>query len=171
MSKKRKNLKHTFLAGVIVVVVALVFGIGGYYVGSKHSSIPKDPSGNTAGYVIAHQAREQVNNFYKQYIEDNNKPELRPLLLRGYGSNNLVFYNSYYQHGFDPITCSSLVPTAAAITRVLPGTVATVYADISYADHSTSIIKATVLINNDGIKIDSITCPGDKGNLTPQVMM
>jgi hypothetical protein len=166
MSKKRKRFNYKY--GVLLFLAsALIFGIGGYYLGSRGHNAYRDPSGNQSGYVNAQPAKEQVYNFYRQYIEDNNKPELRPFLLRGYGSNNLVFYSTYYRHGFNPITCSSLAPTAVTVTRATPGTVATAYVELEYSDQSTSTIKATVLINNEGIRVDSITCPGDKGNLPP----
>lgn len=171
MSKKQISLtrKHNSLLLVLVVVaVAIVFGVGGYYLRSSEVNAYKDPSGNTAGYVIARQAEGQVKNFYRQYIKEYNNSKFLLRDVQGYGSDNLAFYNSYYQHGFNPITCSSLAPVAVNISKTTPGTVATVYADLEYSDHSTSTVKATVVINNDGIKIDSITCPGDKGNLPPE---
>jgi len=171
MNTKRKNqiTKYQKLAYIsVMIVVALVFGIGGYYVGSKNDDTYKDPSGNRAGYIIGQQAAAQVNNFYQQYIKDYNKPEFYNQLLRGYGSDNLIFYNSYYQHGFNPITCSTLAPTRVTVASATPGTVATVLANLTYSDSSTSTLKSTVVINNDGIKIDSILCPGDKGNLPPK---
>jgi len=171
MSKKQKSLKYKYssLKYILIPAVVVASGVGGYFFGSNSDNKYKDPSGNTAGYVLAEQAKGQVNNFYRQYIERYSEPQRLSTYIRVYGSNNLVFYNTYYQHGFDPITCSSLRPVGVTVTRAAPGTVATVYADLTYSDHSTSTIKATVLINNDGIKIDSITCPGSKGNLPPQV--
>lgn len=169
MRKKQKsiNYKFSYLSYVLIVAIAAVFGAGGYILGLLSNDTYKDPSGNRWGYVSARSAKEQVNNFYRQYIEDGNKPELRPLLIRGYGSNNLNFYNSYYKHGFDPITCSSLKTTAFTVTNATSGTVATVDVNLEYSDQSISTLKTSVLINNDGLKIDSIKCSGDKGSLLP----
>jgi hypothetical protein len=171
MSTKRNNQitkykKREYI--FIIIVVAIVFGIGGYYAGSKSHDIYKDPSGNNAGYIVGQQAAAQVNNFYQQYIKDYNKPEFYNQLLRGYGSDNLIFYNLYYQHGFNPITCSSLAPTTITVVRATPGTVATVLANLTYSDSSTSTLKSTVVINNDGLKIDSVSCSGNKANLPPR---
>jgi hypothetical protein len=114
-------------------------------------------------------ATDQVANFYKQYIDTRNIqriPGYQSRLIEAYGSQNLVFYSRYYQHGFDAITCSTVMPTKVTASLVSTGPMAIVNAVAAFPDGSTAIIKATVVLT-DKLAIDSITCPGEKGNLPP----
>lgn len=117
-------------------------------------------------YVDGEEATQHVQSFYEQYIKtaDQNR---RKLLVSMSGSKNLVFYNDYYKHGFDPITCSSVSVKIITASLISTGPVAHIAAKIDYVDGSASEIKASVVLNDDGLKLDSITCPGDKANLPP----
>jgi hypothetical protein len=59
------------------------------------------------------------------------------------------------------------MPTTVTVTHVTPGAGAEVIALANYPDGSTTDIDLTLVINNEGFRIDSITCHGDKGNLLP----
>lgn len=117
---------------------------------------------HTIPYVDGEAAADQVENFYQQYL--NPRTLSKRMLVEGYGNKNLAFYYDYYQHGFDPIVCSTEVPVEVTASLVSTGPVAVVNALAKYTDGTKSNIVVRVVLN-DGMEIDSITCPGDKGNL------
>ncbi len=78
-----------------------------------------------------------------------------------------MFYSQYYRHGFDPIVCSEVMPTSVTATSVTPGPGATVTATAKYPDGTTANIGLTLVLNNKGFGIDTVTCPGNRGNLPP----
>lgn len=174
MAKKQKIPVHVKKLGflpnaTIALLILVVAGVVGYYIGLRHNNPNAIPSQNKVGYVISQEATDQVTDFYRQYINSSTASEFRRVLLNGYGSKNLVFYDAYYQHGFDPIVCSSVMPIKVNVSHTIPGPVATVDVAVEYPDHSTAALTATVVINNEGLKIDSITCPGARGNLPPSL--
>lgn len=175
MSKKLHllNKKNTPLTiGVIVTLIAIILsGFIGYRLAYQKYNPNKIPTQNTPGYITADAARNQVNNFYQQYLypRKDTPEESRKIYISGYGDKNLVFYSGYYQHGFDPIVCSSVMPTSVTATSVKPGPGAVVNAEAKYPDGSTANIVATLVLNVEGFRIDSITCPGAKGNLPPNL--
>ena len=169
MKKKYQNKKPLILSLTAVAVVAIVSGFLGYSFGlNKHSN--DTPKQNIPGYVTSESARNQVNNFYLQYLNPKKEsPDtFREMLVANYGDKNLIFYKTYYQHGFDPIVCSATMPTSVVATDVRPGPGASVKAKAVYTDGTTSVIDVTLVQNTEGFKIDTITCPGDKGNLPPR---
>ena len=118
-------------------------------------------------YVDGNEATDQVANFYRQYIKPGATPAFQKFLIKGYGTNNLLFYTVYYQHGFDPVTCSTTMPIKVTAALVATGPVATVKAVAEYPDHSKGNIVARVVFDDRGLNIDAVTCPGTKGNLPP----
>ncbi len=173
MKKKQtvtqSNTKLKLLT-VLVLAAMVVSGLVGYRLAYQKYDPNKTPNQNTPGYITASEARDQVNNFYEQYLNPNKNSveNSRNITVEGFGSKNLVFYREYYQHGFDPIVCSAVMPTSVTATSVRPGPGAVVHATASYPDGSTADITLTEVLNNEGFKIDTITCPGDKGNLLPR---
>jgi hypothetical protein len=178
MTKKSTSSKQTYILPTIksplsLVVVALITivlsGFVGYRLAYQKYNPNITPTQNTPGYIAADAARNQVNNFYQQYLHPKKETpeESRNVYVSHYGDKNLVFYKAYYQHGFDPIVCSSVVPTSVTATSVQPGAGAVVDAEAKYPDGSTANIVLTLVLNAEGFRIDSITCPGDKGNLPP----
>lgn len=167
--KKAEQTKKQFVIKLsIMVVVALVGGVAGYLIGvNKSDGTPKQ---NKPGYITAESATNQVNNFYQQYLNPKKESpeESRNYYVSQYGDKNLVFYKTYYQHGFDPIICSTVMPATVTVTDAQPGAGATVNAKAVYPDGSAANINLTLVMNNEGFKIDTITCPSDKGNLPPQ---
>lgn len=168
MKKNLQTKKQLTITLILLMSVIVLSGLVGYNLGlyRAHNDTPKQ---NTPGFITAEAARDQVNNFYQQYLHSKGQdPEKwRNILVSNYGSKNLVFYKIYYQHGFDPITCSSTMPISVTATNIQPGPGATAKAEAIYTDGSTAIIDVTLVINTEGFKMDTITCPGDKGNLTP----
>ena len=118
-------------------------------------------------YVDGSDATEQVANFYRQYINPRTTPAFQKYLINGYGNNNLRFYTDYYQHGFDPVTCSTTLPIKVTAALVSAGPVATVNAIAEYTNNTKDNIVARIVLDDQGIKIDSIACSGNKGNLLP----
>jgi hypothetical protein len=147
------------------LVIAVLCGGSGYYAGRQTHKINEDALQNRVGYIVDRQAAEHVDSFYRQYIKPTNTVYLQRKFLEGYGSKNLLFYSAYYQHGFDPIVCSAAMPVAITISRARSGPAGTVEVTAEYPDGSTATLTASVVIGNDGLKVDSVTCPGDKGNL------
>ena len=167
--KNTSQTKKQFIIKLsLAIAIALLGGIVGYLIGiNKSDSTPKQ---NVPGYITAEAATNQVNNFYQQYLNPKKEsPEAsRNYYVSQYGSKNLVFYKTYYQHGFDPIVCSVTMPISVTATNVQPGAGATVKARATYLDGTTSDIGLTLVLSSEGFKIDSITCPDGKGNLAPQ---
>lgn len=154
---------------VLALLVVIASGSAGYQFAYQQYNSNKIPTQNTPGYITVDAARNQVNNFYQQYLHPKKyTPEKsRKIYVSLYGDKNLMFYREYYRHGFDPIVCSSVMPTSVTATSVQPGASAVVNAEAKYPDGSTANIVATLVLNNEGFRIDSITCPGAKGNLPP----
>ena len=158
--------------GIAIAFIAVVLsGLVGYRLAYQKYNPHKIPTENKPGYITADEARSQVNNFYQQYLHPkaDTPDQSRQLYIRGYGDKNLVFYSQYYQHGFDPIVCSTIMPTSVTATSIQPGAGAVVNAKADYPDGSTATIVLTLVLNIEGFRIDSITCPGDKANLAPNV--
>lgn len=168
-TNKQTTFRESILIAAFVVVVIVLTGYLGYYIGTnKHDDgLPLE---NTPGYITADAARDQVNNFYQQYLnpKKQNPEASRELYISQYGDKNLVFYSKYYKHGFDPIVCSSIMPISVTALRVQPGAGAEVTAEAKYEDGTSANIDLTLVLNNEGFKIDTITCSGIKGNLPPQ---
>lgn len=168
MKKSQVNKLLAFKLST-TVVITLISGLIGYCIGlNRHDN--ETPKQNTPGYITVESARDQVNNFYQQYLHpgDNEPEKRRNILVSNYGDKNLVFYKTYYRHGFDPIVCSAIMPTSVTVADIQPGASATVTAKVVYPDGATENIDLTLVLNAEGFRIDTITCPGDKGNLPPQ---
>jgi len=163
---KQSTLQKTYSSPIVIALVILVLGLGSWGIhetSRNHSSLPTT---SRLAHVDGNDAVDQVSNFYRQYLQNTAKPDIQKGLIGAYGDQNLAFYNDYYQHGFNPITCSTETPTSVTASLVSTGPVATVKALATYPDHTTAIITAKVVLS-DKLAIDSITCPGDKGNLPP----
>lgn len=163
---KQPTFQKTYTSPIFLILAALLLVVGGwavYETSRNHSSLPTT---SKLAYVDGNDAVEQVSNFYHQYLSETGKPDFQKHLISVVGDQNLVFYNDYYQHGFNPITCSTVTPTNVTASLVSTGPVATVKALATYPDHTTAAITAKVVLS-DKLAIDSITCPGDKGNLPP----
>ena len=166
---KRKHPPLLYVLLLIALALALLARLIGWPVyhalTAKNVAIPFPKS--RLAYVDGSDATEQVANFYRQYTKPGATPAFQKFLIKGYGTNNLLFYTEYYQHGFDPITCSTTMPTKVTVALVSTGPVATVNAVAEYSDNSKENIVARVVLDDQGLNIDSITCPAAKGNLAP----
>ena len=155
------------IVSITALVGAVILGVCGYCIGSQKSTHIPAPTQSRPGYIISQQASEQVADFYSQYIKPSYSSSVREQFVASYGSQNLVFYNSYYQHGFDPIVCSTVMPIAVIVAAVTPGPEAIVVVSATYPDHSVAKWTASVVIDRQGLRVDAITCPGNEGNLAP----
>ena len=153
----------------VAFVGTFLGGFVGYSIAYSKYNPSKIPTQNTPGYITDREARDQVNGFYAQYLnpKQGSAEDSRKAYIDSYGTKNLAFYSQYYQHGFDPIVCSSSMPTDVKVTNVQPGPGATVTAAAKYPDGTTANIALTLVLNNEGFGIDTVTCSGDKGNLLP----
>ncbi len=163
---RRISLTTFLVAGIISIIAG---GVTGYSLAFTKYNPNRTPSDNVPGYITVDEARGQVKGFYEQYLRprESNSPVSRQAIIRSYGTKNLLFYSQYYQHGFDPIVCSTTMPSNVTTKNVTPGAGALVTAEARYPDGSTADIDVTLVLNRDGFGIDTITCPGDKGNLPP----
>lgn len=165
-----KQNKVSVTTTVVALIALVLGGFTGYLLAYQKYDPSKIPTENRPGYITADAARSQVNNFYKQYLNPKKESpeEARNVYISKYGDKNLVFYKNYYQHGFDPIVCSATMPISVTAKTIQPGAGAVVNAEARYPDGSTSDITLTLVLNSEGFRVDSITCPGDKGNLLPK---
>src|SRR6185369_703714 len=137
VTKKKTPIKQNrpFMITVVVALVATVLsGFVGYHLAYQKYNPSTIPTQNTPGYITADAARDQVNNFYRQYLHPRKDApeESRKAFVSAYGDKNLAFYRDYYQHGFDPIVCSSAMPTSVTATSVQPGVGAVVNVEAKY---------------------------------------
>ena len=131
--------------------------------------MPERMPNHTMPYIDGDEALRHVESFYHSYTLSNPKlAESKKKTVEIFGSKNLEFYYAYYQHGFDPITCSVLMPNKITSRLDRTGPIALIKSIEEYADGSKQEIQNTVVLNNDGMEIDSVSCPGNKGNLLPK---
>ena len=57
------------------------------------------------------------------------------------------------------------MPVKVTASLAAAGPIAIVNATAEYPDNSKAAIIAKVVLSDEGMNIDSVTCPGDKGNL------
>ena len=171
MAKKSKSTKHKHTTLIIILASALALSaifLGWAVYDTRPPKIKLGPLPNhTMPYVDGDAAVQQVESFYKNYT----KPSLeskKDKIIEIFGSDNLEFYYEYYRHGFDPITCSTSVPTKLSHSLRSTGPVATINTSAEYEDGSTATIQSRVVLSDDGMDVDSVSCPGEKGNLPPQ---
>lgn len=170
-TKKHKSFFGQHSALIITLATTLVASIlflafTLYFTTRSRSTIEIPPLKSQLAYVDGGDAVNQVANFYKQYIDPSTSGTFRSVLIKGYGDKNLSFYSQYYLHGFDPITCSSVMPAKVTASLVSTGPVAKVNAKEYFSDGTKLTINTTVVLS-DKLAIDSVTCPGSKGNLPP----
>jgi hypothetical protein len=172
VAKKSKPTKQKHRTLIIILAAAVFCSVAviGWAVYDARPPKPKvyPPPNHTIPYVDGATATQQVANFYQQYMNPNTPLALRLKLIEAFGNKNLLFYSEYYRHGFDPITCSAAMPTKVNASLVSTGPVAIVNADLEYPDNTKATIVAKVVLDDEGVSIDSITCPGNKGNLQPE---
>ena len=166
-NKIKIQAKSKLFQIIIFLIIVSVFFLGISFLLARP---PKQKSvslpGHTMPYVDGNEAVGQVENFYKLYTSPNPAYAMnKNKTVETFGSNNLEFYYSYYNHGFDPITCSTLNITSLNHTLESTGAVAKVNTNINYTDGSSAVVQSNVVLNDEGLDIDSIQCPGNKGNL------
>lgn len=165
-TNKQTTSLRKYYPHIIIVLAVLLVAVTGWALHERGTNKNPLPTKSRLAYVDGNDAVAQVSNFYKQYLADANNPAFQKRLISVSGDQNLVFYNDYYQHGFDPITCSTDTPTSVTASLVSTGPVATVNALATYPDHTTANITVKVTLT-DRLNIDSVTCPDTKGNLPP----
>lgn len=166
MAKSKQPAKN-FNTRIIIVFAALLVLSLAWIVYDKTTDTSSLSTKSKLAYVDGAEATQQVSNFYRQYLANADKPDDQKKLIAKYGNQNLEFYNEYYQHGFDPITCSRMAPTKVTTSLSSTGTNAVVKVLASYPDHTISTLMARVVLS-DEMEIDSITCPSPIGNLPPK---
>jgi hypothetical protein len=165
-TKVKKFYAGRRIVGVFMVAAVLMVTAVGWVVLQAGEHPYSVPTQSKLAYVDGNDATDQVANFYRQYIALADEPDRQQKLIPVYGNENLTFYSRYYRHGFDPITCSTLRVSDVSASVIAPGPVAHVKAMLTYIDHSSAQIEAVVVLS-DRLAIDSLTCPGAKGNLPP----
>ncbi len=162
--KNQTSSQQKYYPHIIITLAVLLVAVTSWALHERAGNRNPLPTNSKLAYVDGNDAVTQVSNFYSQYIHGAKTFQTR--LVSIYGDQNLAFYDAYYQHGFDPITCSATPPTSVSVSLVSTGPVATVKALATYPDHSTASITAKVVLTNE-LKIDSITCPGSMSGLPP----
>lgn len=168
--KKETRSKQNFFSHSSIVLVAFAVLLLGLVLCTVAWSSFKDKNAtkDVMPYVDGDVAASRVSDFYHQLITNpSNNQDVRRQLLGFYGTENLLFYDQYYQHGFDPITCSSMLPIKVTTSLVSTGPTASINALADYPDNTSDTILVTAVLRSDGLKIDSVTCPDDKGGLPP----
>ena len=161
MYKHYSNQIIIFLAALLVLSFAWI-------VYDKTTDTSSLSTKSKLAYVDGAEATQHVSNFYRQYLANADKPENQKKLIAKYGNQSLEFYNEYYQHGFDPITCSGVTPVKATTSLVSTGSHAVVKVLATYPDQTTSTIQARVVLS-DEMEIDSIACPSPNRDLPPKL--
>ncbi len=133
---------------------------------SKTSPVSQSPSSSTdtVATVKLSDAVKLVNGLYTDYIKNVGTLAATDTVLQKYGTSNIVFYSKYYQHGFDPIICAQDSPTSVKVTgNTSANGVATVSVQEVFGSGNLNI--SVNVVNQGGLKVDSLTCPGSLGNL------
>jgi hypothetical protein len=173
---KQRRQKHTWVyiaIGCSIVISGFVLLWAAVDATPRTMAIPKPPK-HTVPYIDGAAATEQTQAFFDNYIKSPVRKDIDVVALRKktveiFGTKNLVFYKAYYQHGFDPIVCSNVMPlkTIAKLTKT--GAVATVDVLAEYPDGTNATITATLLFGDEySLLIDTVTCPGNLSNLPPK---
>ncbi len=105
-----------------------------------------------------------VKDFYAEYNDQVDKPGYdADKILSKYGNQNLAFYNKYYNFAFNPITCTqeTLENYTVSGSKSTNGV-----ATVVVKDSANGTITVRV-VDQGGLKVDGITCPGNLGNAKP----
>lgn len=169
----QKARGKTALTILLVLLFAILAG-GGVYIwqhnkvtdlntqlSTKHTAVavakvqPSDPD-------LA-KATTLVNEFYVAYNQNVESDSASDDLIAKYGTTNLAFYNKYYNYGFNPIVCAqeNLTNYTVVGNNTKDG-VATVL--LKEPDLGSITVR---VVDQGGLKIDGITCPGDRGKAEP----
>jgi len=113
------------------------------------------------------EALQLVTEFYGKYAGSTGaEGSTKAALIKQYGTVNLAFYNQYYQHGFDNILCAQMKPARISVSgNTVANNVATTTVTETY-DSGDKTITVRV-VDQGGLKIDSVSCPGSQGGLAP----
>ena len=60
-----------------------------------------------------------------------------------------------------------MLPVSVTTSLLSTGPTAVIGVRAEYPDNTSATIRVVAVLRSDGLKIDSVTCPGDKGNLPP----
>jgi hypothetical protein len=168
MAKKKNQTSPSqkYYLHIIITLAMLLVAVTAWALHERQAGELPYPTTSRLAHIDGNDAVAQVANFYKQYLADASNATFQGRLVSTYGSQNLAFYDNYYQHGFDPITCSTTLPTSVSASLASTGPVAAITAHATYPDHTTANITVRVILT-DRLEIDSITCPAPMGNLPP----
>jgi Tfp pilus assembly protein PilE len=175
--KKMNNKGFGAIEAILTVVVISLVGGLGYYL--YHQNQTKNKTNNAQSSTATSTSTEQnltedsasqtVTDFYDKYtkLDPPGSPETEEAFLKQHGTANLLTYFQTYKHGFDPIICAQSSPTSITIaSRTVTGQTATVLVNEVFGSDSVDGITVKV-VNQSGLKIDLVTCPGSLGNLPP----
>lgn len=163
---------HKLLYILLTLVIAAAAAAGVYYwqhqkvndLDSKVSNLSSQlasQSNATSQNPDLTKSTALVKTFYTAYIKNSS-----PDLIKQYGTSNLVFYSQYYQHGFNPIVCAQSTPDSIQVTtnKSTDG-IANLTVTELYTDSPSKGTISVNVVNQGGLKIDSLTCGGTLGNL------
>jgi hypothetical protein len=123
------------------------------------------------GMVNLADATQFTKDFYDTYFKNVPVNNGQISTVQKYGTSNLEFYYNYYQHGFDPIVCAEATPTSVTAKGISTSNgVASVDITENYGSGGPVLIHAQVVFR-DSLKIDSVSCTGNDGNLPPPPAM
>lgn len=158
ISQLQKKLLKIFvpLFVVIVAVALLLFFLNGSNDKSPKQKLPQFDSRSVT---------DNLKTFYGKYALTGSKDLLSSKLVKEYGSKK--FNVSYVQQltqpqppVFDPVSCSQNTASSLTVKDVtIADQKATANVVLSFMGLGPEIKIAVGLINEDGPKIDEITCP------------
>ncbi len=106
-----------------------------------------------------------VEKFYKKYINlDDPSDAAQTAIIKEFGTKNLLaYYESKANSGSDPILCAQMVPNTVTV-RSLEAEGETVVLSVSMFEKEINPAVTVKVIDENGLKIDSITCGTAQAN-------
>ena len=160
---------------ILIVVLIGIAAYGAYYwhhktvtdLNSKITTLNSElAAANQNSVVNLTDATQLASTFYNAYLKSVPVSGGTTTTIQKYGTANLLFYSKYYQHGFDPIVCAQSLPTSIQATGKSTGSgIAKVSVEEIYGTSGDNAAVSVNVVNQGGLKIDSVTCPGSLGTL------
>jgi Tfp pilus assembly protein PilV len=160
----QKNKHESGFSGIetlLVVLIIAVLGFGGYAV--WHSRQSKSSSYQALSTDLTKTATnstplQTVSNFYNKYNLNIGNETASQATVQAYGSTDLIsYFNKYKNVGEDPIECSQ--DNVPNFTINLVNQTKSVAKVNVIENFTTPQTIAVTVVNQNGWKVDSVTCP------------
>jgi hypothetical protein len=158
------------IAVALCAAVVVLMSVGAYWWHTSSSRRGSRFPTSTLPHVDGAAAVEHVSSFYGQYLSAAGDARLQMIAVKGFGDANLAFYAEYYQHGFDPLTCSASIPKSVRASLVKSGTSTAVSVTPEFDGHEGKAFTVTVILD-DSMHVDSVDCGQGLSHLAPGVQV